>query len=571
MPSSSKRSQRRAAQRQPATQQSQAPATPEAETATRSQPPPPATPPPKPSAPRRGQARRRRDWTSWVFAGAVLAFALAWGFGITWRGPLFDVDIDLVRTSGIHRVAAGSGPLVEITLTMAAITAMYLVCLWALRKGFRHSFLAAVAGCVIVGAAVLPGMPMTSPDSVHLAADVRTLFIHHTLPFTSKGAPSKQTDDPIAKEVRAYPDQQSTYGPVAYIIGGAAIPFAGDSLRGMVLGMKLISGVFLLATAVLAGLVAKRLGRNGAYTVALVGMNPLFLWEYTGDGHNDTIMVAFGVLAMLFFVEPSWKRRLPGFIAGAASLLSKFALLLGLPVLVASWVPASKTIRLPWPTAGSVTGWSWQPVPWRTAFGLLAIVGGCIAVAAMMSAFFGLRRSVAGPIAGITDNTPWHVLQTWLDPSGPGRKTMLGFCYGGAVIVTGLIMIRSRLKTAEDVVAGIALAMGLFLFCFAPTLRHWYQFWAFPFIAIAGRRWLVAGAVAFSVGAFLPIFALNWSGDIKRDFGLDNSPNWMVVLLWVGVVATGLVVWWRDTGRARTQAARAGRRRTARVPARGRA
>jgi hypothetical protein len=506
-----------------------------------------------------------------AFAGAVLAFALAWGFGITWRAPLFDVDVDLVRTSGIHRVAAGSGPLVEITLTMAVIAGLYLVCLWALRKGFRYSFLAAVAGCVVVSAAVLPAMPLTSPDAVHLSADVRTLYIHHTLPFTSEGAPSKQKGDPIAKQVRAYPDQQSTYGPIAYIIGGAAIPFAGDSLRGMVLGMKVISGAFLLATAVLAGLIARRLGRNGAYTVALVGMNPLFLWEFTGDGHNDTIMVAFGVLALLFFIEPSWKRRLPGFVAGLASMLSKFALVLGLPVLAASWVPASRTIRLPWPAAGSLTGWSWQPVPWRTAFGLLAIVGGCFAVAALMTGYFGLRRGVAGPIAGFTDNTPWSVLRDWTDPAGKGRKTILGFCYGGAVITTGLIMIRYRLKTAEDVVAGVALAMGLFLFCFAPTLRHWYQIWAFPFIAIAGRRWLVAGAVAFSVGAFLPIFALNWSGDITKDFGLENPANWMVVLLWVGVVATGLVVWWRDTGRARTRAARAARGRPARGPARGRA
>src|SRR4029079_10176142 len=145
----------------------------------------------------------------------------------------------------------------------------------------------------------LPVMPLTSPDAVHLSADVRTLYLHQKYPARRSGAPDK-IDDPIAKQVVAFPDQPSSYGPLAYAIGGAAIPFGGGdaSLRGTLFGTKLVSGVFLLLTAIFAGIAAKRLGRNGALAVAMVGMNPLFLWEFPGAGHNATIMAAFGVMPL---------------------------------------------------------------------------------------------------------------------------------------------------------------------------------------------------------------------------------------------------------------------------------
>src|SRR3970282_857235 len=134
---------------------------------------------------------------------------------------------------------------------------------------------------------------MTSPDAVHLAADVRTFWLHGKYPASWAGRPS-QVDDPIVEQVVRFKERPSGYGPLAYAIGGAPLPFVGDDLRANIAGEKAVAGVFLFATAVLAGFVARRLGQNPALVTAAVGLNPLMLWQFPADGHNDSILAAFG-------------------------------------------------------------------------------------------------------------------------------------------------------------------------------------------------------------------------------------------------------------------------------------
>lgn len=481
-----------------------------------------------------------------VFAASVAVLCAVWLFGLTLRARLFSLPIDTVRRSGIARVFdSGVTDLVNVTLVIAAATAAYLLALWALRRGFRHSFAAAISGCVLGAFAFMPSMPLTSPDAVHLAADVRTFWLFQRNPTVRENAPAA-IDDPVTQQVAVFKGDPSGYGPLSYAIGGAPLPFVGDSLRANILGVKIVAGAFLLATAVLAGLMARRLGQNPGLITAAVGLNPLMLWQFPGDGHNDSIMAAFGMLALLFVVRSDWSSRGIGLAAGLASVASKFALVLAAPVVAGAWFP-----RL------------------RPAFAALACIGG-VGVWLVFVTGHGPNIGTAGPAFAVAQTTPWGVLSNAVDANHTAREWFVGLAYLMFGAVSALVLLRHRLEEPQDIVAAVGLVMWFFLFACSPGLLPWYQVWYLPFAFLSGRRWLIAASLVFSVGGFLPILALNWKAAIIREMDISSPVDRAVVVLWVAVGATALGVYWAGESRRR-RAAERGPRRPQRRPARRRA
>src|SRR5262249_48172839 len=113
-----------------------------------------------------------------VFVSAIGLLVLVWlrGFALRGdaRGSLLSADFDLARRSGIYAIYGNNvTQLVNVTLLLCLATAGYGAALWALRRGFPRSFQAAMAGCILAALAILPVTPLTSPDGIHLAADVR--------------------------------------------------------------------------------------------------------------------------------------------------------------------------------------------------------------------------------------------------------------------------------------------------------------------------------------------------------------------------------------------------------------
>jgi len=81
-----------------------------------------------------------------TFGVALLVLCATWFFGIATRVSLNN-DIDIVARAGIFRVlTAGISDLVDTFLLITLATFAYVACLWALRREFRHSFAAAIAG-----------------------------------------------------------------------------------------------------------------------------------------------------------------------------------------------------------------------------------------------------------------------------------------------------------------------------------------------------------------------------------------------------------------------------------------
>ncbi len=482
-----------------------------------------------------------------AFVAGIAAMVVGWGFGFSLRVPLWDADPAVIARPPVMREVFGTGisVMTNTGLIIALVSAGYLVALWALRRGFRFGFPAAVAASALVVLTLLPMRPLASPDVTHLAADVRTLWLHHKYPTSFKHAPGK-IDDPVAREVLVYTNSPSGYGPIAYGIGGLAIPFAGDGLVANVAGQKFIAGVFLVIAAAATGFVARRLGMNAGLAAGFVGLNPLLLFEFAGDGHNDSIMVAFAVLALLYLLEHEWADRGIGLAIGLGAVLSKFSIIIAAPLVVTSWFPRFR-------------------IPLAMAF----TAGGIIATVVVMSGH-GPRFATLGPATAVSLTTPANVLSHWLDLGRHGRDVVVGLGYGLWTVALGVILFRHQLGKPQELVAASAIAIWLFVFLGSAGTLPWYQSWYLPFAALSGKRWLIAASIVFSIGGFAPILALHWTTDLARQLNVDRPVDVAVLALWLTTGLVALVLWIVDSGRGpRTgvptrQAARAQRRRQAR-------
>src|SRR5207248_579073 len=76
--------------------------------------------------------------------------------------------------------------------------------------------------------------------------------------------------------------------------------------------------------------------------VALFAWNPLLLFEFSGNGHNDALLLTFLLLAV-YLAARGW--LLPALVALSLSAMVKFVTVLILPLFVLYWVRRQATRR----------------------------------------------------------------------------------------------------------------------------------------------------------------------------------------------------------------------------------
>ncbi len=126
------------------------------------------------------------------------------------------------------------------------------------------------------------------------------------------------------------------------------------------------------------------------------------------------------------------------------------------------------------------------------------------------------------------------------------------------LVTLAVIMMWHPLETQVDLVRAVALAMGLFLYLCAPGYLAWYLIWFLPFAAMSGSRWLISGAIAFTITAFLPILALNWGANIRRSWSIQDPVEWAVIVAWLCTAGAAYVasLGQRASGDGRTRRAK---------------
>jgi hypothetical protein len=386
--------------------------------------------------------------------------------------------------------------------------------MWACWRGFRHAFAAAIAGSLLAFAALVPASPASSPDVVHFAADVRTLWLHGVYPGNASGAPAK-IDDPVNNKVLTYRNARSGYGPVAYLLGGAPLPFVGDGLKANVAGQKALVGLLLVATAAFTGLLALRLGGNAALAAAALGLNPLMLTQYAADGHNDVMLAFFGVPAFLFLADRSWRRRSPGVALGAASILTKFATGPAGALVLAMWFPR-----------------------WRTAFAL--VFAAVLFLAVVLTLTSHQQTGAQGPFFAVWD-TGWDAIFRLIFGNDRNTDWVVGIAFTTFLILGAMIVLDHPLETAQDLVAASGLMLWLFLFAGFAGYLPWYQVWYLPLALASGRRWLMAAGMLFSTLGYFLVLVRMYDPVIARHVGIDQPRQVVVLAAWA---ITGLVTLW---------------------------
>ncbi|HEX3350971.1 MAG TPA: glycosyltransferase 87 family protein [Acetobacteraceae bacterium] len=139
------------------------------------------------------------------------------------------------------------------------------------------------------------------------------------------------------------PDYAPTIYPPAAQMVFAAVARVSETVRAMKVAVILAEVVGIAAMLALlrrAGLPAGR--------VAIYAWNPVFAWEYAGNGHVDALVVAFVGLALLAAVG---RRAALAGVALAAAVLTKFVPVVLAPAL---WRPRERGSRWRFPPAAVI-------------------------------------------------------------------------------------------------------------------------------------------------------------------------------------------------------------------------
>lgn len=156
--------------------------------------------------------------------------------------------------------------------------------------------------------------PVGAGDVVDYVTHGEELFFFRQNPLV---VPPGQIPDAAFARYSAYRMAVSNYGPLWTWISGLVVGVLGrESLALNLLGFKGIAIVAYLAQALLVYSILRRRDPDLAPAgLAFFAWNPLVLYEFAVNGHNDAAMMAFALLGIFF-----WERRRPLLMTAALTL-----------------------------------------------------------------------------------------------------------------------------------------------------------------------------------------------------------------------------------------------------------
>jgi hypothetical protein len=427
-------------------------------------------------------------------AGLALELALAVGFVLPlaiWRHP------QVVRSGQplATVLGTGAGGATGFALAVSAAFAVFALAMRAAR-----GLSGATPAGVVLGAALLfsltlaPMNPLASKDVFHNIVDARTLWVYGQNPTLT--APNAHPSDPLFASVSAWQAFPSSYGPLWYLIAGAPLPFAGTSLWANVIGQKLLTAAFLLASAGLALLIAERLKPGtGIAAAVLVGWNPLLQFETAGNAHNDIVMVFFALAAILALQRRWWAAVFPLL---ALAVAAKFVLVLLGPLFLL-WLLRSRA-----------------ELPRRTV--LLSLALGVVVFLALGVRFFAGEATIEHFVQqarNITSSPPallYAILHTTLHVGAARSAMSVKLAAASLFALTYLLLLRrlsARTELAE-LIGVSAWATFALLAIVTWWFWPWYVVLLVPLAALLPNSRVALVAAVFSLTAMLMYVPYFW-------------------------------------------------------------
>lgn len=339
----------------------------------------------------------------------------------------------------------------------------------------------ALAPPILFALLLTPTQPLASRDLFHYLMSGRILGVYGANPYLLP--PSAFPADPFFQYTN-WPNYTSPYGPLWAVLGAGVTRLGGDSLIWSVLLFKLVALAGYLACGAVLWRLLRRLGRPPLPGVVLWLWNPLVLFEFPGNGHNDVLMLA-GMLLGLWWVVAGRPRA--GLAALAVAALVKYVALALIPLV--AW----RLLR-PLP--------SWRARA-REAVRLLWLPG-TVFVGGLAPFWVGART--LGPLREVNEyySSLPHVLRIalewFLSPTLAGRLVqgviMLSLLGGYA------LLLRRAGGGTDDLLAAAAGTMLLLIVLWS-FFVPWYIGWAVALVATLGAHRLGSRVLLLSALAML--------------------------------------------------------------------
>ena len=213
---------------------------------------------------------------------------------------------------------------------------LYAVALWvAGRAGISLRMIFAFS--LVFGVTLIWLYPVTATDLFQYVMRARVQVVYGANPMTV--TPSHFPDDPLLPFLGEWKEILSPYGPAWESLAGAV---AGLGFTGAVSGALAYKVVTFLAYLVC--IVALFRGtEKDPRAILFFAWNPLVLLQGLGNGHNDLVMLAWMLLALVF-----WKRSgnwLLATIALSLAVLTKAAAAVMVPLLLVAVLRAQPNWR----------------------------------------------------------------------------------------------------------------------------------------------------------------------------------------------------------------------------------
>ncbi|HVZ12407.1 MAG TPA: hypothetical protein VG965_05235 [Patescibacteria group bacterium] len=203
-------------------------------------------------------------------------------------------------------------------LIISILFALYTLTLNLIRKKYIDR--KKVFGIVLVVSAILFfSYNAFSYDLFNYIFDAKIITHYHENPYIHKAL--DYSTDPMLSFMR-WTHRVYPYGP-AWLLVTVPLSFIGFNvfiltfyLYKALMFASFIGSVFLIEK------IAKKSGRDVAFSVAAFALNPLVLIESLVSAHNDIVMMFFGLLGLYLYLE---KKYVNSFIWTLFSILVKFA------------------------------------------------------------------------------------------------------------------------------------------------------------------------------------------------------------------------------------------------------
>jgi len=225
---------------------------------------------------------------------------------------------------------AGFSGYLSLTIAFVGVGLFYIVGFRAVQQtSSKVAWGIVIGGTLVFIVAFLFMAPFDALDIYDNIFHGRILGVYGANPFHN--LISQFPKDPLYKYPR-WKDAPSAYGPLWEILAGLTAKLAGDKVVANILAFKILPGLFHLAGIVIVFNYLRYAAPEHTLSgVLLLGWNPVVLYEIWGNGHNDSAMIFWVLLAALLVHQKRYTFAVLSLVLGA---LVKYIPIVLIPVVM---------------------------------------------------------------------------------------------------------------------------------------------------------------------------------------------------------------------------------------------